>query len=76
MTVSSLMENNVLFNSVCCEIHTTLVGREVSWDSIFKCISMAVCICMLVCDIARTMDDLSYLDAVLKTYLASNCPLH
>lgn len=74
MTVSSLMENNVLFNSVCCEIHTTLVGTEMSWDS--KCISMAVRICMLVCDIARMMDDLSYLDAVLKTYLASNCPLH
>lgn len=68
------MENNVLFNSVCCEIHTTLVGTEMSWDS--KCISMAVRICMLVCDIARMMDDLSYLDAVLKTYLASNCPLH
>lgn len=75
MIVSSLMENNVVFNSMCCEMHATFVGMEMSRDSIFKCFSMAVHICMLVCDVACTMDDLSYLDAILKTYFASNCPL-
>lgn len=52
MTVSSLMENNVTFNSTCCEMHVTLAGVEVSWGSALQHISMAVCTCMLGCDVA------------------------
>lgn len=52
MIVSSLMENNVIFNGMHCEVHVTLAGAEASRNSVLKHISMAVCTCMLVCDVA------------------------
>lgn len=52
MIVSSLLKNNVIFNSMCCEVHMTLAGMEASQDSASKCISMAVRTRMLVCDVA------------------------
>ena len=52
MIASSLLENNVTFNSVCCEVRMTLADMEASQDSALKCISMAVRTRMLVCDVA------------------------
>lgn len=39
--VSLLMENNVIFNSMCCEVHVTLAGAKASQDSALKRISVA-----------------------------------
>lgn len=45
------MENNVIFNNTCWEVHVTLACVEASQDSALKRIFMAVCACMLVCDV-------------------------
>lgn len=55
MFISSLLKNSIICNSLCSEVHVTLAGVDMSWDSALQCFFMAVCSCILLFDVALHM---------------------
>lgn len=55
MFISSLSKSSIICNSLHCEVHVTLAGVESGWDSTLQCFFMAVCTCILLCDVELHM---------------------